>query len=122
VSQTIPFTLLIAEQGVPLISDGLEALPRGGAPTMRLVFSSDADPPITPCGVFFGGCQLTEDGSVQTAGTITWFNATTGVTTIDTVQFQSDTTEVPEPASILLLLAVFVFLGIWKYRSSAAAH
>src|SRR6266850_2540225 len=69
--------------------------------SIMLTFLSDRDSvPALPCpSIGAGGCTITEDGTVRTAGTITWTK--TGLADIvDTIKFQSDV--VPEPASFML--------------------
>lgn len=61
-----------------------------------ILFSSDVDSSTFPCGLFFS-C-VPEDGTIQTAGTVTW-----GDGTVDTINFQSDVEAVPEPSSLALL-------------------
>jgi hypothetical protein len=116
--------ILIGGPGESLISDSIHvdpesqtSLPTGlvfgpcgsNCPAYHLVFLSDSETTAlsalgnTQTCADFGGCQLTEDGMQDTAGTITWNNGTS-----DTIVFQSDreTTPptVPEPSSIMLLL------------------
>ena len=66
------------------------------------LFSSDPNRGIGGrCSQERLGCQITEDGTVQTIGTVTWTDGT-----VDTIRFQSDS-EVPEPSTILLMLTGF---------------
>jgi hypothetical protein len=74
---------------------------------VQVDFSSDSEailPALGNCGNPNVQC-VTEDGTIQTAGTITWSNGTncsdSGTTCIvDTVQFQSDVE--PEPGTLVL--------------------
>jgi len=67
-------------------------------------FFSDLEAPfIFLCNRTLAPCQLTEDGTVQTAATATWSDGT-----VVNIEFQSDvdeggSTTVPEPSSIILL-------------------
>jgi len=74
----------------------------GPLPEYEVIFRSD---PGVGLGGTLGCCDLTEDGTVQTIGTVTWTDGT-----VDTIRFQSDS-EVPEPSTILLMLAGFAGLG-----------
>ena len=70
---------------------------------VTITFISDTEPgslgmcPLATC--------LAETGLVQTAATIEWFNGAGGFLGEDTIKFQSDVSDVPEPPSALLLLA-----------------
>ncbi len=57
------------------------------------------------CSDIIGGCPITEDGTVQFAGSIISVDNATGRNfTFDNINFQSDlNTPVPEPASLVLL-------------------
>jgi len=70
-----------------------------------VAFVSDSEEGLNPSPP--PGLTMTEDGTLQTVGTIVWSDGT-----VDTIQFRSD---VPEPSSLLLLLsgtvAVFVAAG-----------
>jgi hypothetical protein len=71
-----------------------------------VIFASDLGTPQepgigVPCSAFSltGGCQVTENGSVQTGATIMWSNGQS-----DDIHFQSDTeSTTPEPSTLLLL-------------------
>jgi PEP-CTERM motif len=66
--------------------------------TLPLFFTSNPEGLNQFC---FGPCTTIEDGTVQTAGTVTWSDGT-----VDTIKFQSDVNEappaVPEPGTLLL--------------------
>jgi hypothetical protein len=100
-STTLPFLYLIGEgTGINAkISDSIAFLP--GSNSVTLTFLSDADGVVgLPCSPFgVGRCNITEDGTVQTAGTITWTKSGSA-DIVDTIKFQSDV--VPEPASLML--------------------
>jgi hypothetical protein len=73
---------------------------------LALFFRSGNPIPSTLCTDAPHGCNATYNGTVQTAGTITW-ELPTGATFVDTIQFQVTTT--PEPSFQLML--VLVMLG-----------
>jgi len=92
--------LNISEAGVDptlAVSDYVQAIP--GGTSYLVLFASDS--PGDPSNVLglspIPGPSISETGGVQTAFTLSWSDGTS-----DTIQFQSDT-EVPEPASIILL-------------------
>lgn len=96
-----------AESG--LLSDTLLDTPTFDANfnilSFKITFTSDTEggPPLVPTG----GNRLTENGTIQTADNISWPN---GVV-VDTIKFQSDSPEVPEPSTMVLMLVAFVGLG-----------
>ena len=68
-----------------------------------------------------GGNVLREDGTVQTASSIGWGNPTGGsFVATDVIQFQS--TDSPEPATALLMLAGFGLSGISVIRRRTASR
>jgi hypothetical protein len=81
-------------------------------PTIQVSFSSDTEGLILDP---IPGGRIFEDGTIQTASTITWLNANGSINTINTIRFQSDL-EAPEPSSFLMLPTLFAALGIWKHR------
>jgi PEP-CTERM motif-containing protein len=109
-STTLPQTLWIGDPVTAMISDVLQnsITPNGGQSSFFYGFFSDdeagnlgAVPLGGPCSATpIGGCQIFEDGTVQTAGTVTWSDGT-----VDTFQFVSDieSVSVPEPATLALL-------------------
>lgn len=103
-----------------LASDAIVVIAPEDQQSYELQFISDPSGDLAAstsisCDEIPGGCQITEDGTVQTAGTVTWSDGT-----VDTIKFQSDVDPVvvPEPSSMLLLLTGFVALGISKHRGS----
>ncbi len=80
--------------------------------TIQVSFSSDTEGLIMDP---IPGGRIAEDGTIQTASTITWLNANGSINTIDTIRFQSDL-DASEPSSILLLPTLYAALGIWKHR------
>ena len=78
--------------------------------TLLVDFVSDSDGGVVLDPI--PGANVIEDGTVQTASRITWFNPDGSINTIDTIKFQSDVAEVPEPSSILLLLTGLAVLGM----------
>jgi len=110
--RTIPDTafLGVAEPDGITFSDAITMRPGSVGTTEAVVsFFSDVEPPppFQLCTEVIGPCTLVENGAVQTAGTITWSDGT-----VDTILFCSDvegvpstcsTTQVPEPASLVLL-------------------
>jgi hypothetical protein len=98
-------TLYYTEPGGTDVSDSLSVTeitlpgPIGG---FRITFIS-VDGGGGACPVT--GCAGAENGLVQTAMTIQYFDLTGTLVATDTIAFQSDGVRVPEPASALLLLA-----------------
>jgi hypothetical protein len=122
VSTTLPgLPFFISEPQGILVSDVLTAgvlppvldLPPG----YPVIFASYADTSTLQCSPFPTGCGLTEDGTFQAIGTITWSD-----NTVDTIRFQSDV-ETPEPSSTLLLVTGLVLLGARRgVRSLTTSH
>ena len=73
-----------------------------------LVFTSGDNLPSV------GGNILREDGTLQTASSINWFNPTGGTVVTDVIKFQSG--ETPEPSTVLLILVGFAPLGLAAIR------
>lgn len=98
------FITIAEADGSGTVSDVLFAqrvvvsTPLGLAQGLRVGFQSDS-PPLVSCPAS-GGCALTEDGTVQFAGSITVGFG--GPVVTDNIFFQSDV-DTPEPASLLLL-------------------
>jgi hypothetical protein len=111
-STTLATFTYIAEPNGADLSDALLAEPinPGKSPNWLLDFLSRDTPVVGGCA-HLGGCAITENGLVQTIGTITWSDGT-----IDTVEFQSGVTGVPEPASLVLLGAGFLGLFLLRRR------
>jgi len=66
---------------------------------------------------FVGGCAMTADGTVLTAGTVTWSDGT-----VDTVKFTADFDPVPEPSAWLLLVTVMIAFGTMERVFSSACR
>jgi hypothetical protein len=94
------------------ISDEWNVVEEPSAAGVQLQFVSGIEG-SPPCVIFGLPCQITEDGTVQTLGTVAYSDGT-----VDTIQFQSGESAVPEPSSIFLSLAVFAVLGISRHRRS----
>ena len=112
----------ISDPGGITVSDFI-TVGRGSLETGALVasvsFRSDpAESSIGPCPPTPFTCQLlgTENGQIQTAGTITWLDSTGAPLRTDTIEFASDITDVPEPASWLLVLTGLPLLGRRRLR------
>jgi hypothetical protein len=67
-----------------------------------------------------GGNIMREDGTVQTASSINWFSPTGSLVVSDVIQFQS--TDSPEPATALLMLAGLGLSGISVIRRRTASR
>ena len=114
---------------VDLLSDELEFGSGAGPSELAVTFFSDKDGigvPITlgdgitlvrtdvHCSDIPGGCTIAENGTVQHALNVTWFNQFSGATFTDSFSFESDnTTEVlaPEPGTLLMLASGLLGLG-----------
>ena len=119
---------VIDDPGGITVSDFI-TVGRGSLETGALVasvsFRSDpAESSIGPCPPTPFTCQLlgTENGQIQTAGTITWLDSTGAPLRTDTIEFASDTTEVPEPASWLLVLTGLPLLGRRRLRRPSGGN
>jgi hypothetical protein len=104
VSSTASQTAIIGigEPTTAIVSDEIGiSVPSQAAPFYELIFESEpfSSHPGLGCENLVFGCPITENGSIQTAMTITWSLAGGG-TIVDTIQFQSG---VPEPSSLILL-------------------
>jgi hypothetical protein len=86
----------IADPAGDLRSDQL--LFRGSGRTFLAIFQSDAEAGQPRCSDV-GGCSVIENGTMQLADTVTWSNGT-----MDTISFQSDASEVPEPSAFIMAL------------------
>jgi len=111
---------LIVDPGENTISDEFTATSVFPGLFVEVIFISDdsSESNFELCSTvfFFIGCGPTENGQVQTAGTITWLDSTGAPLRTDTIEFASDTTEVPEPASWLLVLTGLPLLGRRRLR------
>ncbi len=88
-------------------------------PTTTITFFSDTSAGI-PCSDFFGGCAVTEDGTVQSSETLTWLDNSGAILATDNVSFQSDVEVVPEPASLALLgSGLLAIIGYTRRRRLA---
>jgi hypothetical protein len=96
ISLTGPFSTVFGE-GDGTVSDFIAST--FNLPTTTIEFLSDTSVGI-PCS---GACVVTEDGTVQSFGTLTWLDKNGAVLATDNVSFQSDVEVVPEPASVALL-------------------
>ena len=78
--------------------------------------SDSSESPLGLCASVPDGCLLTENGDVQIAGFVTWtalvFGEPAVVLRTDTIEFASDITDVPDPASWLLVLSGLPLLGL----------
>jgi hypothetical protein len=97
------FVLSIAEPGGVVTSDTLDGqvVSVNGISVFRVTFVSDVEGNLGLCGPL--GCGIAEDGTSQLGGLIIFFTATRNSLGTDIVRFQSDVSDVPEPASLLLL-------------------
>jgi hypothetical protein len=118
------FLIEFAEPGTNFVSDSLEIFPNlNGQPGLVIGFSSDLDPgPSGPTSCnFFPFCNGGfEDGTIQTAATVRWLNSLGGTVVVDTISFQSDVA-VPEPSTVMLMLAGLIGLGTLSYHRRLVA-
>jgi hypothetical protein len=97
VSPGVDLSFNIFDQDGVTLSDTLQITSPAGSFFVDATFQSDIEG--TPLASLPGGTKMIEDGTVQTAATVP-----TGTPGGDLVfQFQSDVTEVPEPATFTLL-------------------
>lgn len=110
-----------AEPGGTILSDtfaGSIIFNNQNPPFASIVFTSDVEgsslggactPPNPSC--------LAEDGTVQTAFSITWLNGAGAIVGTDTIKFQSDVSDAPEPAAFCLAaigMAVLLLAALRK--------
>lgn len=110
-SSSVPVlgSFLIAEPNASVRSDQIDIGPRPGFPNqVNIFFSSDVEG-VTPLAC---PCDVAEDGTVQTARTITWFDVTGAPIGSDDIRFQSDVADVPEFSSGLLTVIGIALLGL----------
>jgi hypothetical protein len=109
----------VAEPNGIILSDFLTLDNSMVGPTqLSIGMNSDLPPPVQLCANL-GGCQLTENGSIQTLFSINWLNSDSVVIATDTIQFQW---VVPEPSTTLLLPAGLVLLIISSRRKWRTKH
>jgi PEP-CTERM motif len=112
-------SFLIAEPNANVRSDQIDFGPRPGFPNqVNIFFSSDMEG-VTPLAC---PCDVAEDGTVQTARTIAWFNALGASIGSDDIKFQSDISDVPEPSSGLLMVLGVALLGLTFCRVSSGCN
>jgi len=107
----------IAEPNGQIVSDTI------GTPTtfpvssivVEFVSDSDSAPPFICHMLPVQACPLIETGDVQDVASVTWTDHL-GNTVTDTIQFQSDVSDVPEPSAVLLFVTVIVALSIIRFR------
>ena len=99
---------IYGQDGVTL-SDTL-SITRSNPDGSQLIVAFISDVEGTPLAPLAGGTSIIEDGTVQTADRIALTGPLAGQNFI--VQFQSDVSEVPEPASVGLLITVMAGCGI----------
>src|SRR5262249_8835542 len=114
-----PVALGISEPGFPdILSDLIQVFDNRGQNGQEVVFLSDDDTSPSTCVTFVpAGCQLVEDGTIQTAAILTWSDGST-----DVIQFQSGLDQVAEPATIQLLLSSCAALALFATLSSTAVY
>jgi hypothetical protein len=101
------------------ISDTLEEISSGLGDTtaIQVIFLSDSDSAslgfCTLGGITGNICQITENGNLQSIGSVLWGG--NGLTT-DNIDFRSDVTETPEPSSIILMFAVLAAFGMRLHK------
>jgi hypothetical protein len=101
----------VAEPGFPpqtAADGGLDSAFLPGNTTVDLQFF-DNFTPFIGFGACADGCPITEDGTFQTMGTITWSDGT-----VDTIQFHGET--VPEPSSLVLFATGLIGIGLGVKR------
>jgi hypothetical protein len=98
-----------------LVSDYVFIMPRFDV--VEILFQSDNDNGNLGTCSSVGGCSIIEDGSVQTALTVTWQNGVTTAT--DTIKFESDV--VPEPPLAGLTLIALVLLSLSRQSRQGSA-
>src|SRR5689334_1434017 len=54
--------------------------------------------------------QVIEDGTTQTALTVVWSDGN-----VDTIKFQSDVSDVPEPSGLILLLSILFLVASTRW-------
>jgi hypothetical protein len=118
----LQYAFVASENGSNQVSDVLafSTTPFANFPApFALFFNSDGDPPTVTCGQTPHGCNVVETGPIS--GTITWA-LPTGATVVDTITFNSDVNEVPEPSAMLLLFTGLVGLAVYIAARRSASR
>ena len=120
---------VIDDPGGITVSDEVTSIFNISTGGITVAFQSDSsESPLGLCvATLTGGCQLTETGDVQMAGTLTWSGGagcppTCTTLRTDTIEFASDITDVPEPASWLLVLTGLPLLGRRRLRRPSGGN
>ena len=92
--------------------------PQPGDTSFKIEFESAIHAEGFSQCVDIGGCSLSEDGTVQYLGTVTWSDGS-----VDSISFQGDVDPVPtpEPSSLILLASALILVAGVRRNMSARA-